>query len=41
MKKYESVISLGYFCSVAIELEKMGIRNFSTPFDWLITDWLE
>lgn len=39
MKKYESVISLGYFCSVAIELEKMGIRNFSTPFDWLITDW--
>ena len=35
--RYENVISLGYFCGVAIELEKMGLRNQSYPFDWLIT----
>lgn len=30
-------ISLGYFCSVAIELERFGIREESSPFDWLIS----
>ena len=32
-------ISLGYFCSVAIELERFGIREESSPFDWLISDF--
>lgn len=30
-------ISLGYFCSVAMELERYGFRNASYPFDWLVT----
>lgn len=34
-----NVISLGYFCSIASNLEKMGYRNFSSPFDWCISDW--
>ena len=32
-------ISLGYFCSVAMELERMGLRNESSPFDWVISDF--
>ncbi|MBE5930116.1 MAG: hypothetical protein E7268_03525 [Lachnospiraceae bacterium] len=32
-------ISLGYFCSVALELEKIGLRSHSSPFDWLISDF--
>lgn len=37
-KQYKNYISLGYFCSVAMELEKYGLRDYSYPFDWLITD---
>lgn len=36
---YKHYISLGYFCSIAIELEKMGLRNESSPFDWVISDF--
>lgn len=36
---YKHYISLGYFCSVAMELEKYGLRDCSYPFDWLITDF--
>ena len=32
-------ISLGYFCSVASDLEKLGLRECSSPFDWLISDF--
>lgn len=32
-------ISLGYFCSVATELEKLGLRSESSPFDWVISDF--
>jgi hypothetical protein len=32
-------ISLGYFCSVAIELEKLGLRSESSPFDWTLADF--
>ena len=39
MKKYKHFISLGYFCSVALELERIGLRNCSSPFDWCITEW--
>ncbi len=35
--KYEHIISLGHFCGVASELEKLGYREASLPFDWLIT----
>ena len=32
-------ISLGYFCSIALDLDKLGLRAASYPFDWLITDF--
>lgn len=34
-RKYDFVISLGEKCFVAQTLSKMGIRQFSGPFDWL------
>jgi len=36
-KIYENVISLGYFCNVALEIERIGLRKASYPFDWIIT----
>lgn len=36
---YKHVISLGFFCSVALELERKGLRDASYPFDWLISDF--
>lgn len=36
---YRTVISLGFFCSVAQELERIGLRDASYPFDWLISDF--
>jgi hypothetical protein len=36
--KYEHIISLGFFCNVALELESIGRRDASDPFDWVITD---
>lgn len=39
MKKYENFISLGYFCSVALELQRLGLRSCSSPFDWCISEW--
>lgn len=27
MKEYKNFISLGYFCSVALELERIGLRS--------------
>ena len=36
---YKHYISLGSFCSVALELERIGLRETSAPFDWLITDF--
>lgn len=39
MHKYKHFISLGYFCSTALELERMGLRDCSSPFDWIISDW--
>ena len=32
-------ISLGYFCSVSMQLEKLGLRDASYPFDWNISDF--
>ncbi len=39
--KVANIISLGSFCSVAQELERMGLRSHSSPFDWLITKQLK
>ncbi len=32
-------ISLGYFCSIALDLEKLGLRASSSPFDWVVSDF--
>ena len=39
MKQYKHFISLGYFCSVALELERIGLRSTSYPFDWCISNY--
>lgn len=38
---YKHYISLGYFCSVALELERAGLRSASYPIDWLVTPDME
>lgn len=38
MSKFENCISLGWFCGTASSLEKLGLRSFSGPFDWLFSD---
>jgi hypothetical protein len=35
--RYRHVISLGYFCSTALELQRYGLRDGSYPLDWNIT----
>lgn len=40
-RTYSHIISLGSFCSVAMELEKKGLRAASYPFDWVIGDDFE
>ena len=37
MKRFKNIISLGHFCSPAMEFERLGRRMYSFPFDWLIT----
>lgn len=37
MKKFKYIVSLGHFCSPAMEFEKIDRRQFSLPFDWLVT----
>lgn len=39
MTRFGNFISLGYFCSVAEELERLGLRSASSPFDWCISDF--
>lgn len=36
---FEHYVSLGHCCYVAIELENMGLRSTSSPFDWVRTRW--
>lgn len=38
MEIFKHYISLGYFCSIAQELERFGLRDASYPFDWIISD---
>lgn len=39
MEKYINFISLGYFCGVAQDLEALGLRDASYPFDWCISNY--
>ena len=32
-------VSLGFICAIARDLEKLGLRNSSMPFDWCLTDF--
>lgn len=34
---YRHIVSLGSFCSVALELERLGYRDGSYPFDWVLS----
>ena len=36
MTEFRHFISLGSFCSVALDLEALGLRDASMPFDWNI-----
>ena len=36
-QRFRHVISLGYFCSTALELQRYGLRDGSYPFDWNIS----
>ena len=36
---FEHYISLGHCCFVAMDLESMGLRDASLPFDWTRTRW--
>lgn len=36
---FEHYISLGHCCYVGIELQKLGLRDSSMPFDWYRTRW--
>lgn len=38
-REFRYIISLGYFCSVAQELKRLGLRDASYPFDWVIADF--
>lgn len=37
--KYSRVISLGANCNVALDLERIGYRVTSSPFDWVISNF--
>ena len=37
VKEYKHIVSLGYFCPVAQETERLGLRSVSSPFDWCIS----
>ena len=34
---FKNIISLGFFCGVAEEMERLGLRTRSMPFDWVIS----
>ena len=37
--KFDNIISLGFFCGVSLDLQKMGLRSASYPFDWLLSSF--
>lgn len=36
--QFENCISLGYYCATATAMAKNGLRSFSGPFDWYVSD---
>lgn len=36
--RFNHIVSLGFFCGVSQELEKIGIREAYLPFDWVISN---
>ena len=38
---FSNFISLGSACQTASSMEKYGLRGWSGPFDWLVTDSLQ
>lgn len=36
---FDNFVSLGCFCGTASSLLKYGLRSFSGPFDWIISDF--
>lgn len=39
LQQYDEVVSLGYSCQVAWQLETNGIRRLAYPFDWFHTSY--
>lgn len=35
---FDCIVPLGYFCGVAQEIERVGCRDESYPFDWVVSD---
>ncbi|MDL2301710.1 papain-like cysteine peptidase, partial [Lachnospiraceae bacterium OttesenSCG-928-D06] len=40
-KQFTHIISLGSFCSPALEIERLGMRDGSYPFDWVLSHSFE
>lgn len=38
---FSSFISLGPHCATAASMSKYGLRSFSGPFDWLVSEHIE
>jgi len=36
--KFNHIVSLGFYCGVSQELQRLGLREESFPFDWVISD---
>lgn len=39
IEQYDNYVSLGWFCGTAGSLSRLGLRNFSGPFDWYCSDF--
>ena len=37
--QFDNCISLGWFCGTALSMIELGLRNFSGPFDWFLSDF--
>lgn len=37
--KYINCISLGWYCGTASSCSRLGLRSFSGPFDWILSDF--
>lgn len=39
MNEFSHIISLGSRCYTAMDLSSLDLRDTSSPFDWLVSDW--